>query len=255
MKKLIGLIFLYVLVTALLLPTLITAVWKKDTAPPPTPLPEGVKESDLVEAKATDEELLTALPELNEMENYIVGVVSAEMPALFPTEALKAQAVAARTYAVRKMKETGSNSFPLDIGQAYIDEATRKERWGENFAQYQKKIVDAVWSTKSEIMVYENEPILAVFHAQSAGKTETAENIWSSSLPYLKSVDSSSDQNAPDFQTDTAIPSQKVVEALKNADNPSFFDKKYSQSNENCFSFASRIYHCHEYRRTQHDRA
>ena len=220
MKKLLGLIFLYVLITALLLPALITVMWKRENNTNTIEMPEGFNQEDLVEAKQEEEQPI-ALAQLNELESYIAGVVAAEMPALFPEEALKAQAVAARTYAVRKMDETGDSSFPLNIGQAYIDEAARKERWGDHFLVYEKKINDAVWKTQGEIMVYENEPILAVFHAQSAGQTETAENIWSSPLPYLKSVDSSNDALAPDFQTDTEVSCQEAVKVLKNNENPS----------------------------------
>lgn len=209
---------LYVVLSALILPAFVTAVWRKDSSiETPKTLPLGIDQLDLVEAK----EEIVALPKLdeklNDFEEYIVGVVSAEMPALFPMEALKAQAVAARTYAVRNMKE--NDKFPLDIGQAYIDENGRKTRWGEKFLEYENRIRKAVKDTQNEIMTYGDEPILAVFHAQSGGRTETAENVWSSPLPYLKSVDSSEDQNAPDFETETTIDCQKAVDLLKNEEN------------------------------------
>lgn len=219
MKRLIVIAALYAVLTALLIPLCITALWKKETTTPAT-TPEESLEGDLVEAIQT-EDLIVTLPELSAFESYIVGVVAAEMPALFPMEALKAQAVAARTYAVRKMEETGSTAVPYDIGQAYIDEAKRKERFGAHFQEYEKRMTDAVFETKDEIMVYEDEPILAVFHAQSSGQTETAENIWSSPLPYLKSVDSSVDEKAPNFETETTISCQRVAQLLKNDQNPS----------------------------------
>ena len=74
------------------------------------------------------------------------------------------------------MKENNSNAVPYDIGQAYLSIEQMQQKWGENFTTYYNKISEAVDSTRGEIMTYENEPILAVFHAESAGKTEAAEN-------------------------------------------------------------------------------
>lgn len=154
-----------------------------------------------------------------DFEDYIKGVVGAEMPALFPEEALKAQAVAARTYAVKKMSESKQEEnlekIPYEIGQAYMTKEELRQKWGSKFDEYYKKVSDAVDSTKDEIMVYQEEPILAVFHSTSAGKTENAENVWRQELPYLKSVDSSQDENAPDFQTEVSIPVSTVISKLQ----------------------------------------
>ncbi len=144
------------------------------------------------------------------LEAYVAGVVAAEMPASFPDEALKAQAVAARTYQVRKMEETGSKQVLYDVGQAYADEATQRKKWGKQYETYAKRIKQLVAETENEIMVYEGEPILAVFHAQSCGKTENSENVWVQKIPYLKSVDSHGDLQAPD-NTITVTKSAKTV--------------------------------------------
>lgn len=150
----------------------------------------------------------------SELEEYVVGVVAAEMPAAFPLEALKAQAVAARTYQIQQQKAAGSEEILYDVGQAYCTIAEQKAKWGENYAVYGEKVRQAVRETTGEIMVYDGEPILAAFHAQSGGKTEDAENVWSSALPYLKSVDSAEDKNAPNHKTTVQLPANKVLSAL-----------------------------------------
>lgn len=132
-----------------------------------------------------------------QMESYIIGVVAAEMPVSFESEALKAQAVAARTYAYRQVGTSAIN--PDKIGQAFISVDEMKKRWGDDFEKNYSKIKNVVQSTKNEIMIYDGEPILAVFHSTSGGITENSENVWSEKLDYLKSVDSHDDENAPDF--------------------------------------------------------
>ena len=138
------------------------------------------------------------------MEEYIVGVVAAEMPALFETEALKAQAVAARTYAVNK--GLAVDELMENGGQAYCTLEEMKEKWGDNFEAYYEKIRSAVYDTQGEIIVYNDEPILAVFHAISGGKTEESQNVWNEELPYLKSVDSSEDALSDEYYSESAIP-------------------------------------------------
>lgn len=137
--------------------------------------------------------------ESNILENYILGVVGAEMPISFEEEALKAQAVAARTYAYKRVGNTNNPINHKNIGQAYENVEQMKKKWGSNFQNYYDKLKKAVYSTKGEIMIYNNEPIEAVFHSTSAGITEVSENIWGKNLPYIKSVDSSFDEKAPDF--------------------------------------------------------
>lgn len=153
------------------------------------------------------------------MEEYIIGVVSAEMPALFNMEALKAQAVAARTYAINQMKtkNIGIDAMISGNGQAYISVDEMKKRWGDNFDTYYSKVETAVLSTSGEIMVYNDEPILAVFHAISRGKTETAENVWNKSMPYLKSVDSQMDLKAAEYSHEVSIPAKTVAALLQKA--------------------------------------
>lgn len=149
------------------------------------------------------------------IEEYIKGVVAAEMPASFEQEALKAQAVAARTYTLKKIEEN-ENISEEDIEQAYLSKEQLKQRWGNNYNTYWNRISKAVNDTKSLVMTYNDEMIDAVFHSTSAGYTENSENIWSEALPYLKSVDSHQDENAPDFVTEVNFTSKEVIGSLQN---------------------------------------
>ena len=152
-------------------------------------------------------------------ENYIKGVVAAEMPALFELDALKAQAVASRTYAYREIGAVpqGETVKAENIGQAYISVDEMKKRWGDSFQQNYDRICRAVDETFSEIMVYNNEPILAAFHSTSGGVTENSENVWSQKLDYLRSVDSPQDADAPDFMYTTRVSENEFLKKMKNA--------------------------------------
>ena len=127
------------------------------------------------------------------LEDYIIGTVAAEMPASFEIEALKAQAVCARTYALRKIID--SHKYPMgadladDINncQAYIspEEFARRHPQQRDLI---KKISKAIHETQGEIMVYKNQPIDALYHSTCGGCTESAANVWSTDISYLQSV-------------------------------------------------------------------
>lgn len=148
------------------------------------------------------------------LEEYIKGVVAAEMPVSFEKEALKAQAVAARTYALRRLQ--GKEGIDKEeIAQAYLSEKELKERWGEKYLIYKSKIDAAVEETEGEIMTYEDEIIEAVFHSTSAGYTENSENLWNEEKPYLKSVESKQDEKAPDYIVKTIFENDAIVAKLE----------------------------------------
>lgn len=125
---------------------------------------------------------------------YLVGVVRAEMPASFEEEALKAQAVAARTYTIYKIQTGGNHGDTADICtdstccQAYLGEEQARKNWGKKADSYEAKIRAAVRETDGETILYDGQPILAVFHSASAGRTRSAGSVWTSDLPYLQSV-------------------------------------------------------------------
>ena len=124
------------------------------------------------------------------LEEYVVGVVAAEMPATFQEEALKAQAIAARTYALRTT-DNGKKPIANDVSaQVYSSEAKRKERWGKEFKRNEKKVRAAVEATVGDTIVYQDKMISAMFFSTSNGKTETARNFSGNDIPYLQSVES-----------------------------------------------------------------
>ncbi|MDD2400940.1 MAG: stage II sporulation protein D [Clostridia bacterium] len=134
------------------------------------------------------------------LEEYVVGVVAAEMPTSFPLEALKAQAVAARTYAVKRLqipdprvKEKNKEadlSTDHNINQAWISTDEMKKRWGKwNYKSYREKIVQAVEETKGKVLVYNEQLIDPVYHASCGGKgTDDSEDVWKFDVPYLRGV-------------------------------------------------------------------
>lgn len=149
---------------------------------------EEVKE----EIKLALKDTLTGEIKNIELEDYIVGVVAGEMPASFNEEALKAQAIASRTYAMYKMKNSnGTYDLVTDkTNQVYITEDKMKSLWQENFDYYFEKIKKAVYDTKDLIMTYNGNVILSMYFARSNGKTEDAIAVFGSNEEYLKSVES-----------------------------------------------------------------
>lgn len=133
------------------------------------------------------------------LETYITGVVAAEMPASFHKEALKAQAIAARTYALKTTNYGERAIAPTVARQVYYDETKRKSNWNSDFLGNEKKIVEAIEETKGQVLLYNSELITAMFHSTSNGKTESAYGYSGNELAYLQSVASMSDQSSPKF--------------------------------------------------------
>ena len=142
-------------------------------------------------------------------EDYIVGVLAGEMPVNFELEALKAQAVAARSYALKKMLKNENQEYDVIdtvANQVYQDEEELKKRWGSDYIKNLNKIKSAVLETQGEYIAYNGEVIEAFFFSTSTGKTENSEEVFTSSRPYLKSVDSSWDAKvSPVFQVENDI--------------------------------------------------
>ncbi len=185
-----------------------------------SPLPKGEKDSSLIIKVLIDDEVV----ELT-MYEHLVGVVAAEMPASFEAEALKAQAVAARTYTLyRMLEEPSARHTQADVCsdvtccKAYISTEVRKEKWGENFEEYSAKIENAVAETDGICLVYEDRPIFAAFHSSSAGYTENSENVFNKSLPYLQSVFSpETEEVVPNYITNVEIAFSDFRETVKAA--------------------------------------
>lgn len=123
------------------------------------------------------------------IDEYIKGVVAAEMPANFELEALKAQAVAARTYALYQQERKGSLTTDFQTDQAWLSKEELRKRWGffQSFKLW-RKVSQAVEETRGEVLVFGGKPIFAAYHSTCGGQTEDAQVVWGNSLPYLKSV-------------------------------------------------------------------
>lgn len=137
-------------------------------------------------------------------EDYIIGVVAAEMPANFEIEALKAQAVAARSYVLKKIEQNKNNEYDIlssTMNQVYIDNNQMKAKWSNNYDEYLNKIKKAVIETKGQYLTYNGNVIEAFFFSTSSGKTENSEEVFSKALPYLRSVDSNWDNISPAFNS------------------------------------------------------
>ena len=131
------------------------------------------------------------------LDQYLRGVVRGEMPASFELEALKAQAAAERTYVYYQLAAGRKEAHPdadvcTDPGccSAWLSEEAAREKWGEDFDGWERRIEEAVAATDGQTALYDGQPILAVFHSSSAGKTAEAGDVWSGDVPYLRSVDS-----------------------------------------------------------------
>ena len=151
-----------------------------------------------------------------DLEEYVVGVVAGEMPASFEIEALKAQAIAARSYALSKI-ETSTESYDLvtDItNQVYITTEDMQEKWGEDYDFYYDKIKNAVSATKNLVMEYEGDVISAYYFAMSNGATEDVSLVFGEARDYLKSVDSSWDESVKNFSVTTTFTKEEFCSKL-----------------------------------------
>lgn len=156
------------------------------------------------------------------LDEYLLGVVSSEMPANFENEALKSQAVVARTYTMYKILN-GSKHENADICddstccQAWISKEDRINKWKEeernsNWA----KIENAVYSTKGKIITYDNKPINAFFHSNSGGTTDTATAVWGgTNYPYLQAVQTSGEDTYSQYNSEVTVTKEEFVSKIK----------------------------------------
>lgn len=147
------------------------------------------------------------------MTDYLIGVVSSEMPASFNLEALKAQSVLARTYAL-KAKQTGKKLTDTVSTQSYIDIDQMKNKWGNSFNTYYNKIKNAVENTNGEYLSYNGNYIEALYHSTNNGKTESSLDVFGNYYPYLISVSSEYDKNASSYLRTINMPIDTISNKL-----------------------------------------
>ena len=138
-------------------------------------------------------------------EEYIKGVVAGEMPSTCELEALKAQAVASRSYAMYQMTATKNKEYDVvntTANQVYLTDEELKNNWKEDYPKKINKIKRAIAETNGEYLTYDGQIVNAMFFSTSVGATENSEEVFVSALPYLRSVDSKWDEQSPAY-TDT----------------------------------------------------
>ncbi|MCD8116856.1 MAG: stage II sporulation protein D [Oscillospiraceae bacterium] len=174
------------------------------------PSEAGAVDSQTVLTVLTDDGPVTLT-----MEEYLPHAVAGEMPVSFGEEALKAQAVAARTYALACARHQGADvCTDSACCLAYLDEQALRDAWGQDYDSCWQTVTAAVAATDGEYLTYQGEAIQAAFHASSAGSTESSEEVWSA-LPYLVSVISpESSADVPGLITTAAFSPEALAEAL-----------------------------------------
>ena len=154
------------------------------------------------------------------MADYLWGVVAAEMPAAFHSEALKAQAAAARTYTVGLQDSPSSKHETAHLCdnsgccQAYTDRETAQLRWGLQAAEYTDKITQAVTGTDGLGVLYDSSPIQAVFFSAAAGRTVDAVEVWGNAVSYLKSVESPEGEEVPNYHSQVTLTVEEVRQKI-----------------------------------------
>lgn len=216
------------------LPTASTAMPTPSIFPSPTSTPDTEKDP----TQLNDEKIIVNVYDRGTeqvvqmtLHDYLISVVAAEMPVTFELEALKAQAVAARTFTVKHMSSSCSGNSKAHVCtyygccQAYISVDRMKKNWSNEFSLKFEKIRTAVESTDSLIMTYNNEPITVFYFSTSNGYTEACQDVFVKNLPYYKSVESHGEENAPNFHSYVKISRKEFCNVLKTN-----FDIKINES-------------------------
>lgn len=191
--------------------------------------PEKAEKTEKTEKKEEPETKLRCLLEGEErelsLEEYLWGVVAAEMPAAFDQQALCAQAVAARTYTLYRMDHPSGHHPEVDICgdpgccQAWMSREERLEGWAKGERKtYEKKVTKAIRETEGQYLSYDGGPILAAFHAASAGSTKSALEVWGEDYPYLQEVASPEDEGSvPNYYSTVSVDSETFARSIREA--------------------------------------
>ena len=177
------------------------------------------------------------------LDEYIACVVSAEMPVSYDIEALKAQAIVARTYTIYKIttSKKHSNADICDKStccQAWISKENRLKKWDADVANDNwNKIIQAVNDTVGKIITYEGKPINAFFHANSGGKTQIPFYVWGGTgYPYLQVVETSGEENYSQYSSEAKFTKKEFIEKVKKEHSDFEIDFK----EENCIEIKER---------------
>ncbi|MBQ5590662.1 MAG: stage II sporulation protein D [Clostridia bacterium] len=192
------------------------------------------KSENIVKIFLSDEKKIKEISK----EEYLVGVVLCEMDESYPDEALKAQAVAANTLLIKKREQNASKKYDItddfSIDQGYLTPEKRAKKYQKVLEKLEKRAKSVVKSVKNEAIYYKNEPILALYHDTSGGKTENAKDIWGGDYPYLVSVNSVSDLLNPAYLSTVTYSKSDFENLLKN------FSVKFSKDKSKYIGEAKR---------------
>ncbi|MNO17774.1 Amidase enhancer precursor [compost metagenome] len=228
------------LLAALLLPLAVVPLRGGQPAPPAvpqataSPAPPGPAAEEAPQPEVSVYLSHSGQIETLPLEDYVSGVLAAEMPADFELEALKAQAVAARTFIVRRLLAGDRSGVPVpgaDVTdtvshQAYVSRSTLEQKWthGGKSAGL-AKVRRAVRETRGVVMTYQGQPITASFFASSGGYTENSEDYWNAAVPYLRSVASPWDQEiTPNLAVTYTFTNAELIQKLGIEDIPASGD-------------------------------
>ena len=171
------------------------------------------EEDQKVRIKQTDSNNIIEIP----LEEYVMGVLAGEMPVSFEEEALKAQAVAARSYVLKKIEQNHKKDYDVVdtvMNQVYLDEETLKNKWKDTYDEKIEKIKKVVLDTKGEYLTYNGNVIEAFFFSTSTGYTENCEEVFVEALPYLRSVESHYDEISPVYETTKKLSLKEFYQKL-----------------------------------------
>lgn len=243
MKKT-GILILFLLIVLTAVPVLASYLAEKDVGSAAVPTRTDAQISDLsigegqtgdeslssepsTEAVKPREEILVCLASSATvvpvaLDEYVIGVVAAEMPALYEKEALCAQAAASLNLA-RIAIHNGTDdrlggghiSSSASSAQAYLTKEQMKEKWGADFDKYYARIAEAVQAVFDYEIVYEDSLCQTCFHAVSAGRTENSENVWQEAVPYLTAVESRSDTTADNYSVSVQMDADTFAQGLR----------------------------------------
>lgn len=221
--KISTILYFMVVFCLLLLPCFLVAIYPKENRG--ESVPEKVEYDQMITVFRTE----SGQTERVSLEDYVAGVVAGEMPSSFEMEALKAQAVAARTYAISKIQRSGDSGFPKEHPMAALCDSThcqvyrtpkellelKSEEWMESGWA---KIKEAAEETRGQLMYYQGSLVeQPLFHSSSGGKTENSEDVFVAAVPYLRSVDSPYEQEATHQSEKTFFTWGEFQKKLKSA--------------------------------------
>lgn len=218
------------LALALLLPVLVVMTRHQPTPPTPDIAAPAVQHpsapSEAEEPQVSVYLSKTGQIETLPLEEYVTGVIAAEMPADFEFEALKAQAIAARTFIVRRLMANDTSGVPTEgkgaivtdtiNHQAYISKDTLEKEWKQKGKEAQlEKLMRAAQTSRNMVMTYQGKPITASFFSTSNGYTENSEEYWTEAIPYLRSVPSPWDTKiAPRYKASVTLSQKEFLHKL-----------------------------------------